>query len=77
MSFNADATNRGPTFDMDLAELVKNGEPISYAEARKYFQRDPAVRCVRGVWRTMNFEGAHRCRHGGIMGHLQNGHQNK
>lgn len=23
VSFNADATNRGPTFDMDLSELVR------------------------------------------------------
>ena len=44
---HADLTNRGPTFDMDLSELEHDGQPISYEEARQYFKRDPAHRCVR------------------------------
>ena len=44
VSLNADATNRGPAFDMDISELYDgNGEPISYAAAREFFHRDPAL----------------------------------
>ncbi len=52
VSLNADATNRGPAFDMDLQELVvvseneqgeKETRPISYAVAREYFKKDPAL----------------------------------
>ncbi len=44
VSLHADLTNRGPTFDMDLAELERDGVPIPYEEARQYFKRDPAHR---------------------------------
>jgi hypothetical protein len=45
VSLNAEATNRGPTFDMDLCELLQaDGSPIAYDEARAYFKRDPAHR---------------------------------
>ena len=44
VSLHADLTDRGPTFDMDLSELERDGQPISYAEARQYFKRDPAHR---------------------------------
>lgn len=44
VSLHADLTNRGPTFDMDLAELERDGDPIPYEEARQYFKRDPAHR---------------------------------
>jgi hypothetical protein len=44
VSFQADSTNRGPAFDMDLADFLHDGEPISYEDARKYFARDPPVR---------------------------------
>jgi len=44
VSLNADATNRGPAFDMDLSELLTpEGHPISYAAAQEYFKRDPAL----------------------------------
>ena len=46
VSLHADLTNRGPTFDMDLSELERDGQPISYAEAQQYFKRDPAHRSV-------------------------------
>ena len=45
VSLHADATNRGPTFDLDLAELDgSNGQPLSYAAARQLLKSDPAVR---------------------------------
>ncbi len=46
VSFHADDTNRSPTFDMDLTELLRDGQPISYSEARTYFKSDPATRFV-------------------------------
>ena len=46
VSFHADDTNRSPTFDMDLTELLRDGQPISYSEARAYFKSDPATRFV-------------------------------
>ena len=46
VSLHADLTNRGPTFDMDLSELERDGQSISYAEAQQYFKRDPAHRSV-------------------------------
>lgn len=49
VSLNADLTNRGPTFDMDLAELERDGRPIPYEEARQYFKRDPAHRCCNSL----------------------------
>lgn len=47
VSLHADLTNRGPTFDMDLAELEEDGQPLSYEEARQYFKRDPAHRSAQ------------------------------
>lgn len=47
VSLHADLTDRGPTFDMDLSELERDGQPISYDEARQYFKRDPAHRSAR------------------------------
>ena len=45
VSLHADSANRGPTFDMDIAELYRDGKPIPYADARAYFAADPAHRC--------------------------------
>ena len=45
VSFHADDTNRGPTFDVELSDLLQpDGSPISYRAARAYFQQDPAHR---------------------------------
>jgi len=33
---------RALTFDMALSDLERNGEPLSYAEARTYFRSDPS-----------------------------------
>ena len=47
VSLGGDAVNRGPSFDMDLAELQQaDGSPIPYEDARAYFKRDPAHRCA-------------------------------
>ena len=46
VSFKADMTNRGPTYDIDLCELTKDGRPISYAEARNMFRKDASRKCV-------------------------------
>ena len=47
VSLGGDAVNRGPSFDMDLAELQQaDGSPIPYDDARAYFKRDPAHRCA-------------------------------
>ena len=45
ISFHADTTNRGPTFDLDLSELDgPDGQPLSYADARQLLKSDPADR---------------------------------
>ena len=47
VSFHADTTNRGPTFDLDLSELDgPDGQALSYADARQLLKSDPAVRCL-------------------------------
>lgn len=46
VSFHADDTNRSPTFDMDLTDLLQDGQPISYSQAKAYFKSDPATRYV-------------------------------
>lgn len=45
VSLDADATNRGPAFDMALSELLTpdGRAPLPYAAARAYFRRDPAL----------------------------------
>ena len=45
VSLNADNTNRGHAFDMDIADLEKEGQPIPYQEARRFFRTDPSQRC--------------------------------
>lgn len=42
VSFGAELSNRGPTFDMDLSDFIEGDEPISYEKAQKYFSRDPS-----------------------------------
>ncbi len=83
VSLHADLTDRGPTFDMDLSELERDGQPISYEEARQYFKRDPAhrsapqgdVTCIeqlmtscRCVYRAL--EGCERSRPPGLCKHI-------
>ena len=42
VSLRADATNRAPTFDINLAELRADGAPISYEAANALFDDDAA-----------------------------------
>lgn len=46
VSLNADNTNRGHAFDMDMTDLEKDGKPLPYAEARSFFKADPSQRCA-------------------------------
>ncbi|KAG1364535.1 Mevalonate/galactokinase [Cocos nucifera] len=36
VSFGSELSNRAPTFDMDLSDLMDGGEPISYEKAHKW-----------------------------------------
>ncbi|KAK9265993.1 hypothetical protein L1049_012493 [Liquidambar formosana] len=42
VSFGSELSNRGPTFDMDLSDLMDGEQPISYDKANKYFAQDPS-----------------------------------
>ncbi|CAN1799214.1 ARA1 [Linum perenne] len=44
VSFGADSSNRGPTFDMDISDFMDGEKPISYEAAFKYFSRDTSQR---------------------------------
>ncbi|XP_024537180.1 L-arabinokinase isoform X2 [Selaginella moellendorffii] len=45
VSLGSEASNRAPTFDMDLSDFFDaQGEPISYEEARRYFSNDSSQR---------------------------------
>ena len=50
VSYNADTTNRSPTFDLDLCDLFTPGDgpgdtpvPVPYTSLRQQFKRDPAT----------------------------------
>src|SRR3954467_7931014 len=44
VSFGAEANQRAAVFTMPLADFERAGEPVDYATARAYFERDPATR---------------------------------
>ncbi|KAL5974204.1 D-arabinose 1-dehydrogenase (NAD(P)(+)) [Asimina triloba] len=46
VSFGSELSNRAPTFDIDLADLMEDGQPLSYEKARKYFAQDPSQKFV-------------------------------
>lgn len=46
VSLGSDLSNRAPTFDMDLSDMMNGEQPISYEEACKYFAQDPSQRSV-------------------------------
>lgn len=46
VSLGSELSNRGPTFDMDMADFMDGGQPISFQKAKQYFDRDPSQRCV-------------------------------
>jgi hypothetical protein len=55
VSFGAEKTNRSPTFDLDLEDLLDpaTGEPLSYPAARALFERDPSQRWAAYVAGTV------------------------
>ncbi|XP_073000847.1 L-arabinokinase-like isoform X2 [Typha latifolia] len=42
VSLGSDLSNRAPTFDMDLLDLMDGDQPISYEKAYKHFAQDPS-----------------------------------
>lgn len=53
VSFGAELSNRGPTFDMDLSDFMDGDKPISYEKAKKYFSRDPSQKWAAYVAGTI------------------------
>lgn len=39
-------SNRAPTFDMDLSDLMDGDQPISYEKAKLFFAQDPSQKYV-------------------------------
>ncbi|KAK1323128.1 L-arabinokinase [Acorus calamus] len=46
VSYGSELSNRAPTFDMDLSDLLNGDQPITYEEAHKYFAQDPSQKWV-------------------------------
>ncbi|KAK1275670.1 L-arabinokinase [Acorus gramineus] len=46
VSYGSELSNRAPTFDMDLSDLLDGDQPITYEEAHKYFAQDPSQKWV-------------------------------
>ncbi|OAY82449.1 L-arabinokinase [Ananas comosus] len=53
VSLGSDLSNRAPTFDMDLSDMMNGEQPISYEEACKYFAQDPSQRWAAYVAGTV------------------------
>ncbi|XP_021729256.1 L-arabinokinase-like [Chenopodium quinoa] len=53
VSFGAELSNRGPTFDMDLSDFMEGDKPISYEKAQQYFSRDPSQKWAAYVAGTI------------------------
>ncbi|GLJ10428.1 hypothetical protein SUGI_0128050 [Cryptomeria japonica] len=53
VSFGSELSNRAPTFDMDLADFMDAGCPISYEKARTYFASDPSQKWAAYVAGTI------------------------
>lgn len=53
VSFGSELSNRAPTFDMDLSDLMENEKPISYEKAYKYFSQDPSQKWAAYVAGTI------------------------
>lgn len=46
ISFGSELSNRAPTFDMDLSDLMDDERPITYEKARNFFAQDPSQKYV-------------------------------
>ncbi|KAJ3696276.1 hypothetical protein LUZ60_001653 [Juncus effusus] len=54
VSFGSELSNRAPTFDMDLSDLMEGGDqPISYHKANKFFSQDPSQKWAAYVAGTI------------------------
>ncbi|XP_008781723.2 L-arabinokinase-like [Phoenix dactylifera] len=42
VSFGSELSNRAPTFDMDLSDMMDGEQPMSYEKAHKFFAQDPS-----------------------------------
>lgn len=46
VSYGSELSNRAPTFDMDLPDLMDGQQPITYEKAYKFFAQDPSQKWV-------------------------------
>ncbi|WOL08538.1 L-arabinokinase-like isoform X1 [Canna indica] len=53
VSFGSELSNRAPTFDMDLSDLMDGEQPMSYENAYKYFAQDPSQKWAAYVAGTI------------------------
>ncbi|KAL8137180.1 hypothetical protein V2J09_003181 [Rumex salicifolius] len=53
VSYGAELSNRGPTFDMDLSDFMEGDNPITYEKAQKFFARDPSQKWAAYVAGTI------------------------
>ncbi|XP_042452173.1 L-arabinokinase-like isoform X1 [Zingiber officinale] len=53
VSFGSELSNRAPTFDMDLPDLMDGEQPMSYEKAKKYFAQDPSQKWAAYVAGTI------------------------
>ncbi|OAY68042.1 L-arabinokinase [Ananas comosus] len=53
VSFGSELSNRAPTFDMDLQDLMDGDEPISYEKAYQFFSEDPSQKWAAYVAGTI------------------------
>ncbi|URE44572.1 Galactokinase galactose-binding signature [Musa troglodytarum] len=53
VSFGSELSNRAPTFDMDLPDLMDGDQPMSYENAYKYFAQDPCQKWAAYVAGTI------------------------
>ncbi|KAJ4754723.1 Galactokinase [Rhynchospora pubera] len=53
VSFGSELSNRAPTFDMDILDLMEGEKPISYEKANKYFSQDPSQKWAAYVAGTI------------------------
>ncbi|XP_043713454.1 L-arabinokinase-like [Telopea speciosissima] len=53
VSYGSEISNRGPTFDMDISELMDGDKPISYEKANKFFAQDPSQKWASYVAGTI------------------------
>ncbi|XP_042495779.1 L-arabinokinase-like [Macadamia integrifolia] len=53
VSYGSEISNRGPTFDMDLSDLMDGDEPLSYEKANKFFAQDPSQKWAAYVAGTI------------------------